>query len=327
MTSEPSGANNIPEDQMLEERIGRNSQIGPLIVPISGIAPRNGRHPIHEVAHGVPFGPIGLEDDALRARVIKGVHDARGEVGEVQRGLHGLFAAFPQWNPIIEAVSRPGEIVADKEVIGAVTLGGPEDGGLGELLEDGLFALPLGPEEVGASNGPNGVWMFSGVDVRNVDETLDAHFFGDARETRRTLHVDVLEAVVARRPLFPHEIDGHVGVLQAVTDRLFVLDRVGSEEDLPEVAAHLEPHHLVVFAVVGQDHLRAVLAQPIADGAPDAARRAEDGGHATAEAASVAVAPLDGSQVQPLLVRGCYRGRLQIGRRGRQGSQRRHLLR
>ena len=52
-----------------------------------------------------------------------------------------------------------------------------------------------------------------------------------------------------------------------------------------------------MVAAVGEDHLRAVLAQPVADGAADKAVGPEDRHHVTGKRGATAPSPLHGRQV------------------------------
>ena len=61
--------------------------------------------------------------------------------------------------------------------------------------------------------------------------------------------------------------------------------------------SHLEPHHLVVVAPVGKDHLGAVLAQPVADATAHKAVGPEDGHNVAAERGPTATAAFHRRQV------------------------------
>ncbi len=97
------------------------------------------------------------------------------------------------------------------------------------------------------------------------------------------------------------------GPLSSVTDAdpyQTVTDPEQPSELINEVLTYLKPHHLVVLATVGQDHLGAVLAQSVANAAAQESAGPKHGDHVTAEWGAAAPTPLHSRQI--------YLSRLQL---------------
>ncbi len=75
----------------------------------------------------------------------------------------------------------------------------------------------------------------------------------------------------------------HTIVAGWVPDGLLVPEVVGGEEDLSEIAVGLKAHVPVVVPAVGQDELRALLPEPVADGPAHHPGGAEHRGHRPGE--------------------------------------------
>lgn len=77
--------------------------------------------------------------------------------------------------------------------------------------------------------------------------------------------MNVVKFKVLRLPVLSDQIDNDIGVLDRLTNGLLVIQVVGMKEHLAQVTGHLETQYIVVVATVGQNHLRALLAELIAD--------------------------------------------------------------
>lgn len=88
--------------------------------------------------------PESLVDVSLGVGVGQGVNDGVSHVRDVERSLDRMLSGPIQWHGrAVQSVAESAEVIVQEVVVGPINIRGPEDCGVGELLENTLLSQPL----------------------------------------------------------------------------------------------------------------------------------------------------------------------------------------